>query len=169
MSFKNIKSWTTEKISQRVFYLIIGLAVVIFGLFFLIGYDMPFDENPDFNAPLFTDVLIFLMWFLLVLTVVLAIVAVVRAYKMNVKSEAVVNGVPQGKIFRFTWIGMLLLLVLTFLVGSSMPMLVNGENYTDWFWLKISDMLVLTSISMLIIAVGAVVFGATRYMRKVKK
>ena len=169
MKFKNIKSLATEKISQRVFYLIIGLAVVVFGLFFLIGYNMPFDENPDFNAPFFTDVLIFLMWFLLVLAIALAIVAVVRTYKMNVKSEAVVNGVPQGKIFRLTWMGTLLLLVLTFLVGSSMPMLVNGENYTDWFWLKVSDMLVLTSIFMLLAGVGAVVFGATRYVRKEKK
>ena len=31
----------------------IGLAVLVFGLFYLIGYDLPFDENPDFNAPLF--------------------------------------------------------------------------------------------------------------------
>ena len=168
MKFRNIKSLATEKISQRVFYLLIGLAVVIFGFFFLVGYDMPFDENPDFNAPFFTDVLIFLMWFLLVLTIGLAIVAVVRTYKMNVKSEAVVNGVPQGKIFRFTWIGTLSLLVLTFLVGSSMPMLVNGENYADWFWLKVSDMLVLTCIFMLIAGIGAVVFGATRYVRKDK-
>lgn len=169
MKFKNIKSLATEKISQRAFYLMIGLAVVVFGLFFLIGYDMPFDENPDFNAPFFTDVLIFLMWFLLILAVVLAIMAVVRTYRMNVKSEAVVNGVPQGKISRFTWMGTLLLLVLTFLAGSSMPMLVNGEKYTDWFWLKISDMLVLTSIIMLIAGIGVVVFGATRYIRKAKQ
>ena len=39
-----------------------SLAVVVFALFFLVGYDMPFLENPDFNAPLFTDVLIILMW-----------------------------------------------------------------------------------------------------------
>ncbi len=42
---------SAENISQRIFYLLIGLAILVFGLFFLVGYDMPFDENPDFNAP----------------------------------------------------------------------------------------------------------------------
>ena len=57
---------SAEQISQKVFRLMIGLSVLVFGLFYLIGYDLPFDENPDFNAPLFTDVLIFLMWLFLI-------------------------------------------------------------------------------------------------------
>ena len=60
--FKVQSNKSAEQISQKVFRLMIGLAVLVFGLFYLIGYDLPFDENPDFNAPLFTDVLIFLMW-----------------------------------------------------------------------------------------------------------
>ena len=64
---------SAENISQRIFYLLIGLAILVFGLFFLVGYDMPFDENPDFNAPLFTDVLIVLMWLFLIGGVGLAI------------------------------------------------------------------------------------------------
>ena len=59
--FKVQSNKPAEQISQKVFRLMIGLAVLVFGLFYLIGYDLPFDENPDFNAPLFTDVLIFLM------------------------------------------------------------------------------------------------------------
>lgn len=169
MKMKDIKSWTTEKISQRVFYAIIILSVVVFGLFFLIGYDMPFDENPDFNAPLFTDVLMVLMWLLLIVTIALSLVAIIRTYKISWKSDAVVNGVPQCKIFRFTWIGTLLLLIVTFLIGSSVPMLINGEEYGDWLWLKVSDMLVTTSICMLIIGIGVVLFGATRYIRKERK
>ena len=56
--FSKQKTKSAEKISQQVFYIMIGLAVLVFGLFFLVGYDLPFEENPDFNAPLFTDVLI---------------------------------------------------------------------------------------------------------------
>ena len=50
--FSKQKTKSAEKISQQVFYIMIGLAVLIFGLFFLVGYDLPFEENPDFNAPL---------------------------------------------------------------------------------------------------------------------
>ena len=159
---------SAEQVSQRIFYILIALAVLLFGLFFLVGYDMPFEENPDFNAPLFTDVLIGLMWLFLVGGIGLAIYSMWKDYRGS-RSEAVVNGVPVRRIFRITWIGLLALLVLTFALGSSAPMLINGENYADWLWLKLSDMFVITSLLMLLAGMGAVIFGATRYIRKVKK
>jgi len=165
--FQFSKSNSAERISQQVFYVMIGLAVLVFGLFFLVGYDMPFEENPDFNAPLFTDVLIGLMWLFLIGGVGLALFSMVRDYRSS-KSEAVVNGVPVRRIFRITWIGTLAVLVLSFLLGGSDPMLINGEDYTDWLWLKLSDMFVVTSLLMLLAGIGAVCFGATRYIRKKK-
>ena len=159
---------SAEQVSQRIFYILIALAVLVFGLFFLVGYDMPFEENPDFNAPLFTDVLIGLMWLFLVGGIGLAIYSMWKDYRGS-RSEAVVNGVPVRRIFRITWIGLLALLVLTFALGSSAPMLINGENYADWLWLKLSDMFVITSLLRLLAGMGAVIFGATRYIRKEKK
>lgn len=166
MKMKDLKGWQTEKISQRVFYVLIGLSVLVFGLFFLVGYSMPFEENPDFNAPLFTDVLLVLMWLLLLLTLGLSVYSIVKGYRLSVKEEKMRNGIPENKIFRFTWLFTLGLLVVTFLVGSSVPMLVNGSEFGDWMWLKVSDMFVTTSILMLLAAFGAVIFGATRYIRK---
>lgn len=166
--FSKSKNKSAEQVSQRIFYILIALAVLVFGLFFLVGYDMPFEENPDFNAPLFTDVLIGLMWLFLVGGIGLAIYSMWKDYRGS-RSEAVVNGVPVRRIFRVTWIGLLALLVLTFALGSSAPMLINGENYADWLWLKLSDMFVITSLLMLLAGMGAVIFGATRYIRKVKK
>ena len=166
--FSKSKNKSAELVSQRIFYILIALAVLVFGLFFLVGYDMPFEENPDFNAPLFTDVLIGLMWLFLVGGIGLAIYSMWKDYRGS-RSEAMVNGVPVRRIFRITWIGLLALLVLTFALGSSAPMLINGENYADWLWLKLSDMFVITSLLMLLAGMGAVIFGATRYIRKVKK
>ena len=163
--FKVQSNKSAEQISQKVFRLMIGLAVLVFGLFYLIGYDLPFDENPDFNAPLFTDVLIFLMWLFLIGGVGLAVYSMVKDYRSS-RSEAVVNGVPVRRIFRITWLTLLAVLILTFLLGGSDPMLINGENYADWLWLKLSDMFVITSLLMLLAGIGAVCFGATRYIRK---
>ena len=163
--FKVQSNKSAEQISQKVFRLMIGLAVLVFGLFYLIGYDLPFDENPDFNAPLFTDVLIILMWLFLIGGVGLAVYSMVKDYRSS-RSEAVVNGVPVRRIFRITWLTLLAVLILTFLLGGSDPMLINGENYADWLWLKLSDMFVITSLLMLLAGIGAVCFGATRYIRK---
>lgn len=168
MKFKNVTKGSAEKVSQRVFYCLIGLAVVVFALFFLVGYDIPFEENPDFNAPLFTDVLIFLMLVLLIFALVLAICSIVSGYRKSEGKDKVVNGVPVKKIFRWTWVGTFFLLVITFLLGSSTPILVNGSEYTNWSWLKISDMFVFSSLVMLLCAIIAVLFGASRYVRKGK-
>ena len=165
--FKVQSNKSSENISQRIFYLLIGLAVLVFGLFFLVGYDMPFVENPDFNAPLFTDVLIVLMWLFLIGGVGLAVYSMIKGYRTT-KSEAVVNGVPVRRIFRITWLSLLAILVVTFLLGGSDPMLINGENYADWILLKLSDMFVVTSLLMLMAGIGAVCFGGTRYIRKKK-
>ena len=116
--FSKQKTKSAEKISQQVFYVMIGLAVLVFGLFFLVGYDLPFEENPDFNAPLFTDVLILLMWLFLIGGTGLAVFSMIRDYRSS-KSEAVVNGIPVRRIFRITWIGTLTVLLLTFFLGGS--------------------------------------------------
>ena len=91
MKFKNVRQWSTEKISQRVFYCLLGLAALVFALFFLVGYDMPFEENPDFNAPLFTNVLLFLMWALFVLAFCLAVYSIVNSYRKNASKEKMVQ------------------------------------------------------------------------------
>lgn len=165
---KKLSDLSSERISQRVFYVLIGVAVVVFGLFYLVGYEMPFDDNPDFNAPLFTDAVIGLMCLLLVAAVGMGIYAMLRDYKLSARQESMVNGVPARKIFRLTWLSTLVVLVLSFVLASSAPMLVNGDNYADWLWLKVSDMFVVTSIVLLVAAIGAVIFGATRYIRKGK-
>lgn len=168
MKFKNVRQWSTEKISQRVFYCLLALAALVFALFFLVGYDMPFEENPDFNAPLFTNVLLFLMWALFILAFCLAVYSIVNSYRKNASKEKMVHGIPAKKIFHITWIGTLVLLIVTFLLGSSSPMQINGNKYGDWLWLKLSDMFVFTSLLMLLGAIVAVLFGATRYVRKGK-
>lgn len=168
MKFKNVRQWSAEKISQRVFYCLLALAALVIALFFLVGYDVPFEENPDFNAPLFTNALIFLMWALFILAFFLAAYSAIASYRKNASKEKMEHGIPAKGIFHVTWIGTLVLLVATFLLGSSAPMLINGNEYADWLWLKLSDMFVLTSLLLLLVAILAALFGATRYVRKRK-
>ena len=131
LRLSNIRHWPTERISQRVLYLLITLAAVVFVLFYGIGYDRPFADNPNFNAPLFTDLLLSLM---LVLTVL------------------------AGGI-----------VVFSFLVASGREMLVNGRPYGYWFWLKVSDMFIYTSVILLLVTIAAAIYGATKYYRGAKK
>lgn len=169
MKISNIKKWSTEKLSQSIFYVLVGFAVITFFLFFFVGYDMPFEENPDFNAPFFTNLLLATMWIFFLLALCLAIYSFVRAGKRKSKGEMKMNGIPAGNIVWITWGGTLALLVLTFVLGSSGMILINGQAFTDWLWLKLSDMFIWSSATLLLCAIGAVLFGATRYIRKDRK
>ena len=125
MKISNIKKWSTEKLSQSIFYVLVGFAVITFFLFFFVGYDMPFEENPDFNAPFFTNLLLVTMWIFFLLALCLAIYSFVRAGKRKSKGEMKMNGIPAGNIVWITWGGTLALLVLTFVLGSSGMILIN--------------------------------------------
>ena len=48
-------------IKKKQSWIIIGLiaiSAVIFLAFWMVGYDMPYEEDADFNAPLLTDMLL---------------------------------------------------------------------------------------------------------------
>lgn len=159
---------TTEQISTRVLFVLIALTVVIFGAFFLIGYDTPYEADPSFNAPLLTDVVLVFMYLLTFVAAVLAAYAAIVGMRRRDKSSAIVNNIPAAKISRAI-VGLLAAsLVLTFVFGSSEPVPVNGVEYTDTFWLKATDMFINTSFVLLIVAVLGVAFGLSGYNRKVK-
>lgn len=159
---------TAEQISTRVLYALVALTVVVFGAFFLIGYDEPYAEDPSFNAPLLTDAVLVFIYLLTFIASALAVGAVVVAFRQRDKSSAVINNVPAARISRAV-VGLLCLSLLgTFLLGSSEPVLANGVEYTDRFWLKATDMFINTSFILLIVAVGGVIFGLSGYNRKVK-
>lgn len=160
------KVLSTERISTTVLYVIIGIVAVVFAAFFLIGFDMEQPDVPGFNAPLLTGALIVLMWLLLGVAAVVFAVSVWRGARMRGKEGRVVNGVPAALIFCCSLGLMLVLLVLSFALASTEPMLINGHPFADGLWLRVSEMFVFTSVALIVIAVAAVLFGFTRYWRK---
>ena len=169
MNLKNrFAKLAEERISQRVLYVLIGIVALVFVLFFSVGFYAPFAENPAFNAPLLTDALIIFMWILLGLTVLVMLLSVFHTVKTISVKQRVVNGIPTYKITIAVFGTTFLCLVLSFVFGSSESMVINGATYADKFWLKASDMFVTSSLVLLLAAIGASVFGATRYYRKRK-
>lgn len=166
LNIKQWRQWPTEKLSSRVLYALVSLAVLVFVLFWLVGYDRPFADDPNFNAPLLTDALLVLMELFLLLTFGITAWSVARLLKKRGKAGAMSNNIPVKRIGYYTVCGTALLMVLSFLIGSSAPMKINGMLYTDVFWLKASDMFIYTSLLMMLVAVAAVIYGTTKYKRK---
>ena len=163
---KGLVKMDEERISQRILYVMVGLVVAVFLSFYLIGFDEPFAADSSFNAPMLTDLLIGFMWFLFGIAVVAAGIAAVRSVRLARNNERLSNGVPARKITTIVYGTTFLCLVLTFVFGSAKTMIINGQNFSDTFLLRISDMFVNSSLFLLLCAAGVVIFGATRYYRK---
>ena len=166
MKMGRLHDCSTEKISSRVLYVLTGLVVVVFALFYLVGFYMPYLPEPSFNAPIFTDGVIFLMAVLLLTAVSVAVVSITKTVRKTGKGEAVSNGIPVRKISIAIISVTIVLLALTFLSGPTGGLLINGNNFTDTLWLKMADMFINTSLILIVIAVVSVLYGATRYYRK---
>jgi H+/Cl- antiporter ClcA len=166
MGMKNWRKWSAEKLSMRVFYALIAVYIVVFMMYWFVGYTRPFAENPNFNAPLFTDAVIILGYSLIIAGIGITVWAMVRSLHVRGKGENYNNNIPVKKINYSVAIGVLLLCGLTFLIGSSSDIVINGTRFTNYFWLKASDMFIYTSLILMIIAIAAVIYGATKYTRR---
>lgn len=160
------KGLMADRLSGRVLALLIAVSAVLFGAFFLIGYDIPYAEDASFNAPLLTDTLLIYIYVMCGLAVVVAVVAMVRGALMYGGRRYETNGVPSGRIARGVALLLVVTLVVTYALGSSEPLIVNGRVYAESGWLKLTDMFINTSAVLGVVAVAIVVYGVSGLNRK---
>lgn len=159
---------SAERLSTRVLYALVAVAVAVFALFFAIGYDRPYSEDSSFNEPLLTNAVLWFIYILVICACVVAVCSLVWAFRLRGKADGVVNNLPAAKIKYCTFGLLIALLALTFLLGSAEPVLVNGFQFTDALWLKLTDMFLNTSLALLAVAAAGVVFGLSGCSRKLE-
>lgn len=152
-------------VSHFVFYIIIAFFTLLFLLFRFVGFDIPYEDNPDYNAPLLTSLLITSMLVLVAGTLALSVWSFVRKARMNKGDNRIVNNIPVHRITLGVIICTAALLFITFLCSSTDTLTVNGSRFADSFWLRMSGMFIGTSIIMICAAVVALVYGITRNRR----
>ena len=111
---------------------------------------------------LLAEVMLWLMYAALLTAVV------VRSFRQRSDSIASSNRVPRKRIAWGVTGFTVLLLVITCLAGSSQPLIINGISYTDRFWLKTTDGLIVSSAILILIAACFVVYGVSGLNRKLK-
>jgi len=101
-------------------------------------------------SPFFADVILVLVYVALAAAIGVSAYSVWHGLRNRRKGDDIVNGVPAGRIGWCVAIGLVVCLVVTFLLGSSSPVMTNGVRFTDTFWLKITDMFIYTSILLIL-------------------
>ena len=103
----------------------------------------------SFVSPFYADVILVLMYVALVAAIGVSAYSVWHGLRNRRKGDDIVNGVPAGRIGCVA-IGLVVCLVVTFLLGSSSPVMTNGVRFADTFWLKTTDMFIYTSILLIL-------------------
>ena len=158
-------------IGKKESWMKIGLVAVtalVFIAFWLVGYDMPYEEDADFNAPLLTDMLLGYIYLLTAVALGVTVYSIVHGIRTSGRQGFTENGVPAGRITIATWVATVVLLILTFALGATDPIKVNGKDFCESIWLRLSDMFIISSGVMILIAIAAMVFGMSGYSRRMK-
>ena len=145
----------TRQLSARLLYGMVGVALLLFALFYLVGYDMPYVFDPQYNSPLFTDGVLVFIYLMLAAAVAAAVCSVARESRLRSRSR-VVNRIPVRKISLSVGGGLLAVMAAACALGSGQPLAVNGRMFDDALWLRLSDMFIATVGVMLLAAAAAV-------------
>ena len=101
-------------------------------------------------SPAIADVMLWLMYLAVTVALLVTAYSVWHGLRFRRKGDDVVNGVPAGRIGWIVAIGFVLCMVITFALGSTTPILTNGQWLKDTFWLRVADMFIYTSIILII-------------------
>ena len=104
------------------------------------------------SSPLFVNLLLGTIYVLLAVAAGLTVWSAARSAYLQRREGARDNGIPARRIAWVTALFTILLLVLTFALGSTKPMTINGRLYDDAFWLRTSDMLISSSLVLIAVA-----------------
>ena len=75
---------------------LVAVTALVFIAFWLVGYDMPYEEDADFNAPLLTDMLMGYIYLLLAVCIGVTIYSVIHGIRTSGRLGLTENGVPAG-------------------------------------------------------------------------
>ena len=122
----------------------------------------------NLGSYLLAEVMLWLMYAALAVALVAAVVSAVHSLRHRSDSIASSNRVPRKRIAWGVTIFTVLLLAIACLAGSSQPLIINGISYTDRFWLKTTDGLMMSCVILFVIAGCFVIYGISGINRKLK-
>ncbi len=166
MKKTHLTTKANKQFSNKVLIALLVSSLVLFVLFFLVGYNMPSLNEPTINEPLLTTPLLFFVYVVMLLSMGVSVWAIVKAMLLNAHSPQQVNGIAVKKLNRAVFIGLALLLIIAFFIGSNTPILINGSKFNNVFWLKTSDMFITTSCLLLGIASATALWGILKNYKR---
>lgn len=121
----------------------------------------------DLQDSLFAELMLWLMYVALAAAAGATLYSMAHSLRYRSADGAVSNGVPRRRIGWGVAIGLVLLLAVTYLLGSTEPLTAGGTVFSDPFWLKVTDMLTVSAMVLMAVAALLVLYGISGLNRKI--
>lgn len=156
----------TQQISKYVMLGVIAVSAIVFLLFFFVGWDNEYVG--DFVAPMFTSLLLFLMYACVLLTAGLTVWSVVKSAQSNKGVDsASYTGVPGGKIIMFTCVITIISLAIGGVLGiGEEDFRAADGTVTTGGWVTVVDMFIWSMYILILVAIGAICVTMSGYLTK---
>ncbi len=149
-----------EKISGWVLKGLMGLIVIVFALFMLIGFDTPYEENPKMNAPVLTDAVIVLSLALVIVAVVVTIWSAFKQFKTGnttSKDEGIAG--KTGLLSAIAFVASIVIGLIVGIANSGEHMLINGKDWNDPMDIILTDTSMISIAILTVLSVAAVIYS----------
>ncbi|MDR0939022.1 MAG: hypothetical protein LBN29_06690 [Mediterranea sp.] len=152
----------TYKVSYYVLYALFAVIIAVLLIFYLGGDARGTAEaipgvDPSMAQPIYTGLLIYLMYGLFLLAVALTVIAAVFQFGAALKDN------PGGAIKSLLGLVLLVvLLVVTYTMGDGTNMHIQGYEDLSEFWFKITDMFLYSIYILLGVTILAMLFSAIK-------
>jgi len=153
-----------EKISKYTLWAGMGISIVVVLLFFIIGYDRPFEENPKFTDPALTDLLLIWTYFLVFAAIAVTLWSLIHGATTKGTGTMKETGLIArcGTIAWGIAICSLVLGAILGFIGKDENMLINGKDWNNPFDIIITDMSMVSIIVLLIVTIAATIYSMTK-------
>ena len=143
----------TEKISKILLYVLMGIGVLAFILFFAIGFSTPYEENPKYNAPTLTDVVMIVIIVYIILAIVATLASVIMQLAKGNDSSIKETGLAgsTGLLSGIILVASVVIGIIIGIINKNEHLLINGK---DW---NIPGEIILTDTCCVSIGILAVV------------
>ncbi len=153
-----------SKIASIAYYVLLALSVVVLVLFFCVGFgNMESLPSGYYKSPQFTDLLMYWMYALAAICGVCTLVGAVTAKGGKIDSNMPKWGVALAKVGLWLFLPVL---VVTWFVGSTAPIMTGTGLYEDAFWLQATDAIIYTIYVLLIVTAIALVASLSGIFKK---
>ncbi len=123
-----------QKYSDYVLWAIMAISAVVLVIFFAWGYDTPYEENPDFIAPKFSDGLIILQAALIVICAIAMVAGAINSLTVGGKKKSEMSTVADKVSNPIAWGTCFVSIVIGVVYGimfQNESMIINNQAWQN--------------------------------------